>query len=122
MFRGRVDHRILHSNVGRGYTLWDARRRKIDNAHHKSDAFDYSFTVLEKEKATVAVCDLKIKFNGDPDKDYISPACIGNVNKYNLIKEETIFFDDKEKNVIAANKVGIKSFVFTSIEDIKNNL
>ena len=44
------------------------------------------------------------------------------INKFNLNKSETIFFDDKEKNVIAANKVGIKSFVFTSIEDIKNNL
>lgn len=44
------------------------------------------------------------------------------INKFNLNKEETIFFDDKEKNVIAANKVGIKSFVFTSIEDIENNL
>ncbi len=44
------------------------------------------------------------------------------INKFNLSKEETIFFDDKEKNVIAANSVGIKSFVFTSIEDIENNL
>lgn len=44
------------------------------------------------------------------------------INKFNLNKEETIFFDDKEKNVLAANKVGIKSFVFTSIEDIENNL
>ena len=44
------------------------------------------------------------------------------INKFNLSKAETVFFDDKEKNVIAANKVGIKSFVFNSIEDIKNNL
>ena len=44
------------------------------------------------------------------------------INKFNLNKSETIFFDDKEKNVIAANEVGIKSFVFTSIKDIKNNL
>lgn len=44
------------------------------------------------------------------------------INKFNLNKEETIFFDDKEKNVLAANTVGIKSFVFTSIEDIENNL
>lgn len=42
------------------------------------------------------------------------------INKFNLNKEETLFFDDKEKNVLAANKVGIKSFVFTSIEDIEN--
>lgn len=44
------------------------------------------------------------------------------INKFDLNKEETIFFDDKEKNVAAANKVGIKAFVFTSIEDIENNL
>ena len=44
------------------------------------------------------------------------------IDKFDLNKSETIFFDDKEKNVIAANKVGIKSFIFTNIEDIKNNL
>lgn len=44
------------------------------------------------------------------------------INKFNLKKEETIFFDDKEKNVKAAIEVGIKSFVFSSIEDIENNL
>ena len=44
------------------------------------------------------------------------------INKYNLNKSETIFFDDKEKNIIAANNVGIKAFVFNSINDIKNNL
>lgn len=43
-------------------------------------------------------------------------------DRFNLNKKETIFFDDKEKNVIAANKVGIKSFVFTSVKDIENNL
>lgn len=44
------------------------------------------------------------------------------INRFNLDKKETIFFDDKEKNVVAANNVGIKSFVFTSIEDIEHNL
>ncbi len=44
------------------------------------------------------------------------------IDRYNLNKEETIFFDDKEKNVISANSLGIKSFVFKSIDDIKNNL
>ena len=33
-----------------------------------------------------------------------------------------VFFDDKEKNVIATKNVGIKSFIFNSIEDIENNL
>ena len=41
------------------------------------------------------------------------------INKYNLDKEECIFFDDKEINVESANEYGIKSYVFKSIEDIK---
>lgn len=44
------------------------------------------------------------------------------VNKYNLNKKETLFFDDKEKNVNSAIKCGIKSFIFKTIDDIKNNL
>lgn len=44
------------------------------------------------------------------------------INRFNLNKDETIFFDDKEKNVKAANEVGIKSYVFTSINDIEINL
>ena len=44
------------------------------------------------------------------------------LDRYNLNKEETIFFDDREKNVLAANKVGLKSIVFKSIKDIENNI
>jgi len=44
------------------------------------------------------------------------------VKKYNLFKEESIFFDDKQKNVDAGNIIGIKSIKFNTIEDIKNNL
>lgn len=44
------------------------------------------------------------------------------LNRYNLKKEECIFFDDKEKNVDAANKLGIKSVVFKSLDDLKNNI
>ena len=44
------------------------------------------------------------------------------IDRFKLNKEETIFFDDKEKNCISANNVGIKSIVFNSIDDIKNNL
>lgn len=43
-------------------------------------------------------------------------------NRFNLKKEETVFFDDKEKNVIAAKECGIKSFIFKSIQDIENNI
>ena len=44
------------------------------------------------------------------------------LNRFNLSKDETIFFDDREKNVLAANEVGLKAVVFKSIEDIENNL
>lgn len=48
-----------------------------------------------------------------------------NINENILLlrkKEETIFFDDREKNVKVANEIGIKSNKFTHITDIKNNL
>ena len=44
------------------------------------------------------------------------------VEKYNLNKEETMFFDDKQKNIDAANEFGIKGVLFKTIEDIENNL
>lgn len=44
------------------------------------------------------------------------------INRFNLNKDETVFFDDKVKNVLAAKEVGIKSYVFNSIEDIENVL
>lgn len=44
------------------------------------------------------------------------------LEKYNLSKEETIFFDDKGKNIIAAQASGIKAILFTSITDIEGAL
>lgn len=44
------------------------------------------------------------------------------IKRFNLNKNETIFFDDKEKNVKAANETGLKSIVFTSLQDIKDNI
>lgn len=43
-------------------------------------------------------------------------------DKYNISKEESIFFDDKAKNVQAGNEIGVKSVLFKSIEDIKKNI
>lgn len=44
------------------------------------------------------------------------------VNRYNLNKDETMFFDDKQKNVDAACEFGLKGVLFRTIEDIENNL
>lgn len=44
------------------------------------------------------------------------------INRFNLVKEETIFFDDKNKNVLSAIDCGINSYVFRSMDDVKNNL
>lgn len=44
------------------------------------------------------------------------------IDRYNLKKEETIFFDDSGKNVDKGNELGIKSIKFTSVEDIINNI
>ena len=44
------------------------------------------------------------------------------IKRFNLNKSETIFFDDKEKNVKAANETGLKSIAFTSLQDIKDNI
>ena len=44
------------------------------------------------------------------------------INKYNLDEKETMFFDDKQKNVKAACEFSIKGVLFRTIEDIENNL
>ena len=42
------------------------------------------------------------------------------IDRFGLKKEETVFFDDREKNVISANEVGIKAYVFKDISDIED--
>ncbi len=44
------------------------------------------------------------------------------INKYNLDKNETIFFDDRQKNVDAANAMGIRAILFRTTKDIEDNL
>ena len=40
------------------------------------------------------------------------------IKSFDLNKEETIFFDDSQRNVKAGNEYGIKSYIFNSIKDI----
>ena len=42
--------------------------------------------------------------------------------RYHLNKAETIFFDDKERNVIAARQSGIAAEIFTNMDDVTNAL
>ena len=44
------------------------------------------------------------------------------VCRYNLNKNETIYFDDMNKNIVAGNEFGIKSILFKSIDDVINNI
>lgn len=44
------------------------------------------------------------------------------MHKYHLNVKETIFFDDNEKNVIAATHCGIRSVLFHNIEDIESGI
>ena len=44
------------------------------------------------------------------------------LNRYHLDPTETIFFDDKEKNVVTAQNLGMKAVVFTGIDDLTNTL
>ena len=44
------------------------------------------------------------------------------IDKYGLNKDETIFFDDRQKNVDVAIEAGIKSILFKSVEDIESNI
>ncbi len=44
------------------------------------------------------------------------------IEKYKLDKKETIFFDDKLKNIEVGNSIGIKSVQFNSAVDVKKVL
>ena len=44
------------------------------------------------------------------------------IEKYNLNKQESIFIDDTERNIISSNNIGLKGILFNNIEDIKEIL
>ena len=44
------------------------------------------------------------------------------INKYAIVPEKAVFFDDKQENIDTAIKCGIKGIVFTSLEQAKTAL
>lgn len=44
------------------------------------------------------------------------------LNRYHIDPTETIFFDDREKNVVAAQNLGMKAVVFINIDSITDAL
>jgi len=71
---------------------------------------------------------LKSKFDGyfvsyeqgfkKPDKK----AFLNILSKINSKPEECIFIDDTEKNIIAANQLGIKSFLYKNLKQLKKEI
>lgn len=51
-----------------------------------------------------------------PDKEFYLKL----IDKYNLNKEESVFFDDKLNNVLVARELGLKAIEFKSIQDVLN--
>lgn len=44
------------------------------------------------------------------------------LDKFNLIPEETIFIDDRQTNIDASNRVGIKGILFTTLQEVKEKV
>lgn len=44
------------------------------------------------------------------------------LKRYNLNREECIFFDDTKTNVDTGNELGIKSILYKDVNDLKNNV
>ncbi len=52
-----------------------------------------------------------------------SPEAFQNVlNKIGANPEECIFIDDTERNIIAANELGVKAFLYRSLNELKDDL
>ena len=82
------------------------------------ESFEYFKKVIEFEKYFNGGAYSYQEKVGKPNRELYEIL----IKKYNLRKEECIFFDDKQKNVDVGNILGIKSIKFNNIEDIKNNL
>ena len=82
------------------------------------DSFEYVTNIIDVDKYFMGGVYSFKEHIVKPDKKIFELI----VDRYNLNKEETIFFDDKQRNVDSANEYGIKSYLFRSIDDIKNNL
>lgn len=106
---------LLKDNINYIYTLKDKGYHLYILSNLIKETHDYLARVVDIENYfDGAVFSHEVGLR-KPDKEMYE--CI--LNKYNLNKDETIFFDDKERNVISANEMGIKSYVFNSLDDLK---
>lgn len=82
------------------------------------ESYEYVQSVVNLDDVFIGgVYSFKVGYR-KPDKEIYEII----LDKYHLNKEETIFFDDKERNVKAARELGIKAVVFKSIKDIEDNI
>ena len=44
------------------------------------------------------------------------------IAEYNLIPEQCIFIDDRNVNILARGKAGFRTILFTSYEDVKEEM
>lgn len=77
-------------------------------------AFGYINSVIDLESFVDGGVYSFKEGNRKPNEDFYEIL----INRYNLNKDECIFFDDKKQNVDIANKIGIKSYVFESKEKV----
>lgn len=101
---------VVVSLYKRGYNLYVL-------SNNTEDSFKYVSSVIDMNmfKGFVSSYEEHLIKPGEEIYELI-------INRYNLVKEETIFFDDSSKNVLKGNELGIKSIKFNSVEDIINNI
>lgn len=93
----------------KGYKLYILSNITEDSYHYINDLIDFSASF---DGGVYSYQEHMVK----PNPDIYNLV----IDRYGLKKEETVFFDDREKNVIAANELGIKSYVFKNISDIED--
>lgn len=98
----------IHSLKNKGYKIYFLSNITLESYEYLKDVLnDFDGGVYSHQEHLIK-----------PDKQIYKRI----IDKYNLVKEESVFFDDVVENVKSANEFGIKSYVFKNIIDIENVL